>query len=302
MFRKVLVAILLVLLPGSARAQSASPGFREYQALLDQYVHRITENGRLVDTRFDYEQLYVDENIWKLHRSARLERLHTLLLDAKPSAMTPRERLVWGINTYNFLVIERVTAYLLIPGRKFMRYKRADEIVTPQGGMYTSFIANVEGRDYMLDGFLRRFVYGDSSTTGVRPKLEDVRLLFATNSGCIGEPPLMPRAYRADSLDHQLELATRTAMALPRFVTVVPNPPQLRVSDWLGRNLGDFAGGEPGLLTFIQKYAPRTIRDALKQEKLTRVSAYLPLNMLLNQKEHPKVAMPDLGDGDGGTL
>jgi hypothetical protein len=299
MLRKALAAVLLVILPACAQAQSVSPDLHGYQSLLDRYVRRIGARGEPFDTRFDYEQLYVDENIWKLQRSERLEQLHAQLLAATPSAMTPAERLAWGINTYNFLVIERITVNLLVPKHGFQRYKAVDQINALSSGFFTGRLAVVEGRSYTLDSFQRRFVFGDSSAShGPRALLADPRVLFATNPGRIGAPPLMPRAYRADSLDHQLDEAVRVTLALPRFVTVQANPTLLLVSDWLARNRADLGGSEEALLAFVQKNAPRAVRDGIRKAKLTKVSRYVAANPLLNQMDHPKIIMPVTTSGE----
>ena len=213
--------------------------------------------------------------------------------------MTPSERLAWGINTFNFLVIERITVSLLVPGRGFHRYKSVDQIVAPGGGFFTGRVAVVEGRNYTLEGFQRNFVFGDTTTgSGPRTPVQDPRVLFATNPGRIGAPPIMPRAFRADSLDRQLDEAMRTTLALPRFVTVQVNPPLLFVSDWLGRNRADFGGTVPAMLDFVQKHAPHAVRDGIRKAKLTGVSRFLDANPLLNQKDHPKVIMQPAPGGD----
>jgi hypothetical protein len=304
MIRKALLAALFVLLPASARAQASAPDFRDYQSLLSQYVVRIAQKGEPFDTRFDYEQLYVDEKIWTLKRSARLEQVHAQLLAGSPSAMTPAAKLAWALNTYNFLVIEQVTLNLILPPREnrrfsFVRYSNVDEIATAGSGFFSTDVADVEGRHYTLDSFRRRFVFGDTTSgTGPRAPLRDPRVRFAINPGRIGDPPLMPFAYHPDSLDRQLDRVTRAALALPRFVTMRANPPQLLVSDWLARDPGDFGGTPQGMLAFVQKYAPRSLGDGMKRAKLSAVSRYMQPDPKLNQKAHPKLVMPTPAAGD----
>jgi hypothetical protein len=302
MIRKTLAVALLLVLSVSARAQAAVPDFRDYQSLLDKYVVRIGEKGQPLDTRFDYEQLYVDEKIWTLKRSPLLEQIHAQLLAAKPSAMKPAERLAWALNTYNFLVIEQVTVNLILPPKRnhpfsFIRYTSVDQIRKPQSGFFTTPLADVEGRSYTLESFERRFVYGDTSSgSGTRAPLADPRVRFAINPGRIGSPPLLPYAFHADSLDHQLDRVTRTALALPRFVTVQVYPPLLLVSDWLSRDPGDFGGTPQGMLAFVRKYGPRSLAEDLKKANLTSVSRYMQTDPKLNQKDHPKVVMPAPAD------
>ena len=292
MLRKALVAALFVILPACVHAGPVVPDFTGYQSLLDQYVVRISARGEPLDTRFDYEQLYVDEKIWTKHHSDRLDALHAQMLDATPSRMTPAQRHAWAINTYNFLVIERVTNGLLIPNRLFVRVKKVDEIGMRGVPFFTSTAAVVEGRRCSLADFERHFVFEDTTTAdSPRAPLNDPRILFAINPGRIGLPPLMPRAFRPESLDRQLDEATRTALALPRFVTFKASPAGLFLSNFLGRNRGDF-GGEQGLIEFVLKYLPRETRNGIRSSGLKGVTRYQEVNPLLNQKDHPKIFMP----------
>src|SRR6516225_9800876 len=113
------VLAFLLLAPG---ARAAEPDYSGWKDFLKKYLIVLHQTGKPLDTRFDYEQLYVDEGIWTKHRSETLDALHTQLLSVDPSDMTRPERTAWAINAYNFLVIERMTLYLLVPGRKFMRF------------------------------------------------------------------------------------------------------------------------------------------------------------------------------------
>ena len=214
--------LALVLLAPGARA--TEPDYSGWTDLLHKYLVVLHEKGKPWNTRFDYEQLYVDERIWNLKRSDALNNLHTQLLSVAPSDMTPAERTAWAINAYNFLVIERMTLNLLVPGRKFMRYDSPKQVNNAQGSFFAAIVATVEGKDYSLTGFERRFVYGDTTAdpaaNGFQPrdKPGDPRLAFAVCKGSLCTGPLQPWAYRADSLEKQLDRATRTALALPAYV------------------------------------------------------------------------------------
>ncbi len=302
MLRKALVTAILMALLGSVRAGAAVPDFRDYQALLDKYITRLQGKGQPLETRFDYEQLYVDEKIWTLKRSALLEKMHEQMLSVPPSTMTPAEREAWSLNTYNFLVIEHATLHLLIPRQehrkfKFLRYKNVDQIKASGVGFFDARIATIEGREYSIGEFERRFVYGDTSGPSVpRAAAHDPRIRFATNPGRVGYPPLLPYAFHPDSLDRQLDRAARNALAMPRFVTVKLSPPLLLVSDLMARDLGDFGGTMADMLAFVEKYVPRAVRDDIKKAKLTSVSRFTQPAMELNQKEHPKVVVPSPPD------
>src|SRR5262245_7336620 len=98
----------------AAPARAAEPDYSGWQDLLRRYLKVLSEKGRPWDSRFDYEQLYIDEGIWTKHRADGLATLHTQLLSVSPAEMTPGERTAWAINAYNFLVIEQMTLNLLV--------------------------------------------------------------------------------------------------------------------------------------------------------------------------------------------
>jgi len=160
-------AVLLACAAVPARAQA--PDYSGWQSLLDRYVVRLEGKNQPADTRFDYEQLYVDEGIWTKKRSERLERVHAQLFSVSPSALDDRARLAWAINAYNFLVIERATLLLLVPRRQFQRYDAVTQMSSADGSFFEAHVAQVDGRHYSMAEFERRFVYGDS-TPMVEPR------------------------------------------------------------------------------------------------------------------------------------
>src|SRR4029077_9118946 len=131
------------------------------------------------------------------------------------------ERTAWALNTYNFLVVERMTLYLLVPGRKFMRFDSPKEINHDDGPFFGAPVVKLDGKSYSLRGFERRFVYGDTTADpmdnglSVREKPADPRLAFAVCKASLGTGPLLPWVYRADSLEKQLDRSTRMAPAPP---------------------------------------------------------------------------------------
>src|SRR5262249_43511488 len=148
-------------------ARATEPDYTGWADLLHGYVRILAPAGGPWDSRFDYEKLYIDEKIWTLHSSETLGRVHTQLLSVSPAEMTPAERTAWAINAYNFLVIERLTLHLLVPGRKFMRYDSPKQVNTFEGQFFVAPVATVGGTTYSLGGFERRFVYGDTSANPV---------------------------------------------------------------------------------------------------------------------------------------
>jgi hypothetical protein len=300
------IALLLTLLlaPATpARGQSPAPDYHDYQALLNQYVTRLGGKGAPADTRFDYEQLYVDEKIWSRHFSDRLSRIHGELLSVKPADLAPADRTAWALNTYNFLVIERATLNLLVPQHRFQRYKTPDDMSTPEGPFFTPTFIPLEGRTLSLDQFERRYVFDDTTAVlQMRTRPADPRRCLAVCAGKLGWPPLPPRAFRGDSLEAQLDQAARTTLALPRFVTYAPRNGTLRLSDYLARHRVDFGGTVPGIIAFVERYGPNEVRKGIRKFAITEVGLFMQIDATLNQKERPKQAAPTAGPGQAPGL
>lgn len=285
-------------------ARAEEPDYSGWRALLQRYLHVVQAKGKSWDSRFDYEQLFIDENIWNLHRADGLAALHTGLLSVSPATLTPRERTAWAINTYNFLVIERMTLNLLVPGRKFMRYDSPREVNRSDGSFFAAPVANVDGRSYSLCGFERRFVYGDTSADPMcngafaREQPGDPRILCALVKGSMCSGPLLPWVYRADSLEAQLDRAARIALALPTWLR--PDPAgALAATNRFFEERADFGGTEtPGLIPFVQKHGPMAARRVIQAHKLTRPTMFFEPNWHLNQFDHPKPKLPGTAGPD----
>jgi hypothetical protein len=293
MIRNVLATALLFAAPTLAQAQVQAPDYSHYQSLLDRYCIRLVVKGKPPDTRFDYEQLYVDEKIWTLHRSPWLDRVRADLLSVQPSSLSEHDRLAWAINTYNFLVIERATLHLLIPNQLFTRYKSVEDIRTPEGMFFLARVAQIEGRWYTLAEFERHFVYGDSTPIlQPRTRAADPRIAMALCSGRLGDPPLAPRAFRGDSLEVQLDLASRTTLALPRYVRFIEANGTVAASGYLMQRLVDFGGTNEGVVPFLERYGPPDVSKGIHKRNVRNIAVFLPVDRTLNQYDRPKPKPP----------
>jgi len=293
------LAVLLAFTLCAPAARADEPDYSNLSGFLHKYLVIPHEKGKPWDSRFDYEQLYVDEGIWTKHRSEVLSALHTELLAVDPAAMSPAERTAWAINTYNFLVIERMTLYLLVPGRKFLRYDSPKQLNRDDGPFFGAPVAKLDGKDYSLTGFERRFVYGDTTAdpadngTLTRAKPGDPRLMFAVCKGALCTGPLQPWVYRADSLEQQLDRAVRAALALPAYVRVDEKTGELAATNRFFEERCDFGGNElPGVLPFLKKHGSLATQRLIAARKLTRVSRYFEPDWKLNQYDRPKPKPP----------
>lgn len=264
----------------AARAAPTVVDYSGYQALLNEYLVVTSGKGEPLDTRFDYEKLYDARG-----RRARMVRIHADLFSAAPSRMKPKQRLAWAINAYNFLVIDVLTENLLVPERGRLRYKSVQDMRVMNNSFFRAPVAFVEGTKYSLDDFERTFLFG-GRTEGLIPSPTpvDPRLHFALVCGALGCPPLQPRVFRAESLDVQLDAATRNALRLPRHLRFNPELQLVEASELFNWHANDF-GGHAKSLEFVKRYAPASILTEIRNRKLTRIGAFIEWDWLLNQSE-----------------
>lgn len=265
-------------------AAGVAPDFSEYQKLLNDLLTVTSARGEPLDARFDYEKFYDVKG-----RYERVSRIKKQLMAVPPSRMDERARLAWAINVYNFTVLENGTTYLLIPSRGRQRYLSLRDIKVSKAPFFQAPTIEAEGRKYSLDEFERHFLLADFDRArgGVPPAQLDPRVHFALVCGALGCPPLLPRAFRPESLEIQLDFATRNALALPRHLRVNEATGALETSaifDWYA---ADF-GGPGGAVGFIGKYAPPKVRKSMDSTKSTPRRGAIPWDWNLNQSERKR--------------
>jgi hypothetical protein len=292
-----LLCVAAALAPPGARA--AEPDYSGYQALLRQYVHLIGAKGEPMDSRFDYEQLYIDEGYHRTRRAERLETIHTQLVAVRPSEMSERERVAWAINVHNFLAIQRMTVNLLVPRRGTMRHDSPKHVRADDGAFFAAQVAVIEGRPYSLGGIERRFAYGDTTADPLADGLAsrllpgDPRLQFALCKAALASGLILPWVYRADSLDAQLDRATRLSLALPRWILLDEATGSFRASNRFFDERVDHGGVDmPGLVPFLARHGPPALKKAIRKGRQTKPSMYFEPNWKLNQYDHPREALP----------
>ena len=274
--------------PASAAAGSPAsapaPDYSGYQQLLNDLLTVTSVKGEPIDTRFDYEKFYDMSG-----RFARCKRIRRQMTAVPPSAMSDRARTAWAINLYNYLVLETATEYLLVPGRGRLRYHGPRDIRTPDGPLFQTPLLEIEGQSYTLDTFEKHFLLADFDRTQGRapPATLDPRVHFAIVCGALGCPPLLPRAYRPDSIGIQLEFATRNALALPRHLTFLEASGRVQASAIFQWYMADF-GGIDKAFAFVLKYAPATTRAAIQRRGITTIAGMMPWDWNLNQTVHKK--------------
>jgi len=295
-------AMVLTAGPGPARAASdtvgvaaqtpateAAPDFSGLQRLLDEFLVAISPPGAPLETAFQYDQLFV-----QLDRRERLGSIRRQLLAVPPSRMDDATRKAWAINTYNFVVIETVTEHLYVGARPingeaariFVRRKNASvqEIRMPEGRFFDAALLEIEGVKYSLNRFERHFLFGDfdAASKDPPPSRLDPRFHFALVSAARSSPPLLPRAYRPDSLEAQLDSAVRNFLASPRNLRWDEERGVLMGTSLFSWYAADF-GGSAGVISFVRRCAPPSILELIESRKIPWVSAFFPWDWSLNQ-------------------
>jgi len=122
----------------------------------------------------------------------------------------------------------------------------------------------VEGRELSLD---------DIEHVMLRPRFDDPRVHYAVNCASFGCPNLPTRAWRAETLDADLDAAARAFVNHPRGVTVRGDGGLALSSiyDWFK---GDFGGTDAGVRAHLARYAGPELAAALAKEPKIKSHAY----------------------------
>ncbi len=242
MDRRAAIAILAASaclgLADGARAQPA-----DLHAPLDVLLGRYVSPHRDGVNRVDYAR-------WKATAADRaaLEGYIAALAAAKPSALPRDAAFAYWSNLYNALAIRLVidnhplSVLQDIKGEPNPPGIAAD---APYSDPWKHPRVVVEGRLLSMDTIENAIV---------RAEFKDPRLHYVLNCMSYGRPSLMPRAWRAQTLEADLEAAARAFVNHPRGVTVRPDG-KLVVSSLYTWFMADFGGDEAGILRHLRRYA-----------------------------------------------
>jgi Protein of unknown function, DUF547 len=282
--RLAVTLMLLVTTRGAHAAIQPVPSFTEYQRLLDDFVSVTSARGAPLETRVDYARMRnLANDDGGLDRGIR-DRLNVVrreLLAIGPAGMRPATRLAWAINTYNFLVLESVADHAL-DWRNPKPPSSVQKLASPEGDFFTAPAVTIDGHSYSLNAFERAFVFPGRGQVKPAAWALDPRAHFALVCGAKGCPPLQPRAFLPESLDVQLDRATRDALASPRHLSWDARTHALAASEVFEWYAADF-GGADGALAFIRKYAPASVRSVLLHGEAKRIERFTPWDWDLNQ-------------------
>ena len=205
----------------------------DWDEILSAYVR---DGGR----HFDYAGLKREE--------AKLHRYLDRLAEADLASLLPTELEALLINAYNAFTIRTVLDH-----------------VTEEGGYQIESIRDVPDvfsrEAHVVGGFTLSLDNIEHNI--LRPYFKDPRIHFSVNCASTSCPPLAARAFLGDTLDRQLDAATRATLSNPDYVQVEDGALVLtKILEWYGGDFvnPDFRGAEDTLPAFIARYATEDVR------------------------------------------
>ena len=234
----------------SAQQPRAASGLPTHAAFTTVLASVVTDAG------VDYAELAADPSA--------LDRYIAELEAADPAAVAgaPRdERLAFWINAYNACMLKRVVSnYPIRPARGLLGIRNAAtgrpaNSVWQIGDIFTGPHCPVAGEERSQDEIEHEII---------RP-LGDPRIHFAINCAAISCPPLTREAYRAETLEEQLDARVMAFVGDPaQFgVDASGGRPTVRVNvllDWFNEDFG----GHDGVRAFLARYVGGAAREALE--------------------------------------
>ena len=180
--------------------------------------------------------------------AAALEGYIETLEAMTPSALTRDEQLAYYFNLYNAAIIDVVLdnypidSIKEVGGGLFNRGPWKDEVVTVAG---------------------ERLSFDDIEHGIVRARFDEPRVHYAFNCASIGCPDIKPSAWRAETLDADLDAAAAAYVAHPRGVRVDERG-RVTASSIYKWFQEDFGGSEAGVLDHVARHAAGAKKAALE--------------------------------------
>jgi hypothetical protein len=247
--RTVLAALAALFVFAAAAAADDSA----YDGLLQRYVSASADGINRVN--------YASWAASAADRAA-LDAYVSELAAERPSAF-PRERaFAYWINLYNAVTLQVILARYPVGSIRDIRSEGTG--LDPRGliGPWRTRRLSVEGRRLSLD---------DIENSILRPAYNDPRVHYAINCASIGCPNLMTRAWRAETLEADLDAAARAYVNHARGVTVNANG-SLRVSSIYRWFRADFGGTDANVIAHLRRYAEPAL--ARRLEGASRIAGH----------------------------
>jgi len=199
---------------------------------------------------------------WKANAADRaaLEAWITAAQALRPSAMPRAEAYAFWANLYNAVTLKVILDHHPVRSIRDIRSTGVPFDPRQFNGPWRTRLVTVEGRAMSLD---------DIEHGTMRPTFRDPRVHYAVNCASIGCPNLRPRAWRAATLEAELEDAARAFVNHPRGAAFRPDG-GLRVSSIYRWFREDFGNSDQGVIEHLRRYANADLAPRLAS--VTRVA------------------------------
>ncbi len=173
-------------------------------------------------------------------KEAKLDEYLSILESNPPETTWNRnQKLAYWINAYNAYTIKLI-----------LKNYPVGSITDLHGGKpWDVKWINLDGKNLSLNNIENDII---------RPKYKEPRIHFAVNCAAKSCPPILNGAYKAKSLDSQLESQTKKFINNAVFNTLGKNEIKVsKIFDWYGVDFGDVA-------SFVSRYANTTVKSSAK--------------------------------------
>lgn len=234
-------ALLLQGTPSRARE-------RHPDAPLDELLARHVREAADGVNRVDYAG-------WKASGADRrqLADYVAALASRRPSQMRRNEALAFWGNLYNAVTLTVILDNYPVDSIRNIRSEGLWLDPKAWTGPWRAPRVTVEGRRVSLD---------DIEHEIMRPTFRDPRIHYVVNCASIGCPNLLPRAWRSETLDADMDAAARAFINHPRGAAVRPDG-SLWVSSIFRWFIEDFGGSDDGIIAHLRRYAAPALAGAI---------------------------------------
>jgi hypothetical protein len=226
----------------SAAASTVRPGIETFYRLVDRFLAEHTSHlGVDYASILENRQLLDSVVVWIAYTNA--------------DSLDESDRKAFLINTYNVLAIKSVVD----------EYPVASPLDVP--GFFDKRTHDVGGVEMSLDSLEKRVIFGSYA---------DARLHLALVCAARGCPPLHRTAFRGETLDAQLDAATRMALHKLHIIRLDPLKRIAYLSELFTWYRDDFVAESGTIGDFIRKYREPAIPEGYSTEMI-------PYNWELNE-------------------
>lgn len=235
--RRLAVCVIAVMATATGSlAQPATDPDAIYDALLKRYVVASADGVN----RVDYARWHKSSEDRKA-----LDGYVANLAARKPSTMPRGDALAYWGNLYNAVTLKVILDRYPVSSIRDIKSSGGWFDFKSYTGPWREERVTVEGKKLSLDNIEHDVM---------RPTFKDPRVHYVVNCASFGCPNLMDRAWRAATLEADLEAAARAFINHSRGVEVLPSG-GLRVSSIYKWFIADFGGDDASLLKHFRTYA-----------------------------------------------